>query len=86
MKKEIHIKKKKNHKKYNNNNDNRNKPKNTKGKTISYDQHTSKPDDTHLISARQQLNLLQKILCSYEIVILFVFFVLFLLSLLLYFL
>ena len=53
---------KKNHKKYNNN-DNRNKLKNTKGKTISYEQHTSKPEDTHLISARKQLNLLQKILC-----------------------
>ena len=63
MKKEIYIYiKVKNHKKYNNN-DNRNKLKITKGKTISYEQHTSKPDDTHFISARQQLNLLQKILC-----------------------
>ena len=52
---------KKNHKKYNN--DNRNKLKNTKGKTISYEQHTSKPEDTHLIRARKQLNQLQKILC-----------------------
>ena len=55
MKKDIY-KKEKNHKKYNNN-DNMNKPKNTKGKTISYEQHTSKPDDTFFISARQQLNL-----------------------------
>ena len=61
MKKEIYIKKRKIIK--NNNNDNRNKLKNTKGKTISYEQHTSKPDDTHFISARQQLNQLQKILC-----------------------